>query len=61
MHLAQGAAQRINLTFVGVLLTLKHFEHFENFFHLFERSSKGIDHTVNLLDRLLDRGGRGRT
>jgi hypothetical protein len=57
MHLAQGAAQRINLTFVGVLLTLKNFQQFENFFHLFERSSKGIDDSVNLLDRLLDRGG----
>jgi hypothetical protein len=60
MHLAQGAAQRINFAFVSVLLALKYLEHFKDFLHVLKSISESIHDRIYFFNGLLDRSGWSR-
>jgi hypothetical protein len=55
VHLPQGAAERVDFTFIRVLLTLENLQHLEHLFHVVKRGSQDIDNGVDFLDRLLHR------
>jgi hypothetical protein len=58
VELAQGAAERLDLVFVGILLPLGQFERLENFFHLVERLAERLENLIDLFDGLFDRRRR---
>jgi hypothetical protein len=54
LHLAQGAAQRFQLTLISVALPLKDFKHLQDILHIVEGFSKRVHDLVNFLNRLLN-------
>jgi hypothetical protein len=60
VQLAQGAAQGLDLVFIGILLPLGEFERLQDFLHVVERMAQGLEDAVDLFNGAFDGGGRGR-
>lgn len=52
--MSQRAAKRLDLPFVGRLLTLSQFQRFQHFFHIVQGLFQSLDDAVHILDSLLD-------
>jgi len=59
VNLSNYASQGLDLAFIGVLLSLKKFEHFKHFFHFVQSSAECLDDIADLLNCLLDINRRG--
>lgn len=57
IQLAQRAAQRFDLSFVGQFLAFGQLDQFQNFFHLIHRVLQRLDDFHHLVNRLMDGGG----
>jgi len=55
VHRTQRAAQLLNLTFIGIFLTLSQFQRLQNFFHIVQGLFKRFDDLIDFVDRALKR------
>jgi hypothetical protein len=60
IEIPHRVAQRLDLALIGGLLHFGEFQCLENFIHRIERFAQRNDDSVHFIDRLGDRGGRGR-